>query len=570
MKQQWWHDKIAYQIYPKSFYDANGDGVGDLPGVIEKLDDLKALGVDILWLSPVYRSPFVDQGYDVADYYDIDPAFGTMDDMRRLLCETKKRGMYVLMDLVVNHCSDQHEWFQRAMADPDGAYGAYFYIRDGVNGGPPNNWRSYFGGSAWTRIQGTERYYLHFFAKEQPDLNWTNPAVRRAIYDMVNWWLDQGLAGFRIDAIINVAKDLSFRSYPPDRPDGLVSPDATLAGTDAALRFLDELDRETFRKHDAFTIAELFGYDQQKLARFAGDEGCFSTIFDFDETLLGLDMRGWHAAERVTPRMYRDAVFACQRRAEGVAFLANIIENHDGARGASRYLPEESDAGKKMLGMLMALRKGLPFLYQGQELGMTNKTFSDVSEADDISTAAEYEEALAAGLSREEALAVIGRFSRDNARTPYPWSAAENAGFTCGTPWLPLNGNYCAINLEDERRDPDSVYNFYKRLIAFRKDARWRDALIYGAFEPAYTEDDEIFAFYRTGETQRLLVLTNYSGTVKRLTLDAPYRALLLNNYAGLEGDGRALQLLPYQAVVLDMPYEKARKRGCISRTTVV
>ena len=553
MKKQWWHDKVAYQIWPKSFYDGNGDGVGDIPGMIEKLDYLHALGVEILWISPVYRSPFVDQGYDISDYYDIDPSFGTMADMERLLTETKKRGMYVLMDLVVNHCSDQHAWFRQALADPGGEYGRYFYFRKGCGDAPPNNWRSYFGGSAWTRLPDSELWYLHFFAKEQPDLNWTNPTVRRKIYDMVNWWLDKGLAGFRLDAIINVAKDLTFADKPADRADGMVSPFRALGGAAAALRYLDELNEKTFRPHGALTVAELFDYDKAQLARFAGDGGCFSTLFDFSTTLLGLDARGWYAAEPVTAKMYRDAIFESQREAGDTAFLSNIIENHDEPRGVSRYLSETTEDGKKMLALLTMLRRGLPFLYQGQEIGMENKRFTDLREVNDVDTLAQYREARAAGLSDAQALEVIGRFSRDNGRTPFQWSDAANAGFTTGTPWTPPNPNYGRICLSAQQDDPDSLYSFYRRLIALRKDARYRETIVWGAFVPAYAEDDEVFAFYRVGEGQCLLVIANDSNAARCVRLHDCVRAAVVNTQPALSLQNGALTMAPWQALVLEV-----------------
>ena len=282
MKKRWWHNKTAYQIYPKSFLDSNGDGIGDLRGIIEKLDYLKELGIGIVWISPVYQSPFVDQGYDISDYYAIDPAFGTMEDMEELLAEAKKRDIAIVMDLVVNHCSDQHEWFQKALKDPFGPYGAYFYIREGKDGRPPCNWRSYFGGSVWESLPGYDNlFYLHMFAKEQPDLNWENPKLRQEIYKMIRWWLEKGVAGFRIDAIINIKKDLRFSDFPADREDGMCAGTTMLACAHGILDFLTEMKEEAFAPYHAFTIGELFDFDQQELKRYIGEEGCFESIFDF-------------------------------------------------------------------------------------------------------------------------------------------------------------------------------------------------------------------------------------------------------------------------------------------------
>ncbi len=339
MERQWWHNKAAYQIWPKSFYDSNGDGVGDLPGITAKLDYLKELGVDIIWLSPVYQSPLADQGYDISDYQAIDPRFGTMEDMDHLLEEAKKRDIRLVMDLVVNHCSDEHIWFRRAVADPEGPYGQYFYFRKGKNGKPPCNWRGYFGGSVWSLVPGqTDLYYLHLFHKKQPDLNWENPALRREIYSMINWWLDKGVAGFRIDAIVNIKKDLGFRDYPADRPDGLSDCRRMLTEPGVAEglgAFLEEMKRETFAPHKAFTVGEVFDTDPARLAEFIGPEGHFSTMFDFAPTCLGKDTQGWARAKQPTTTQYRDACFASQRQAAGVGFLANIIEKPDAPRGGS-------------------------------------------------------------------------------------------------------------------------------------------------------------------------------------------------------------------------------------------
>ena len=286
MGKKWWHDKVAYQIYPKSFLDTNGDGIGDLRGIISKLDYLKKLGIDIIWLSPIYKSPFVDQGYDIADYYAIAEEFGTMEEFDELLAEAKKRDMHIIMDLVINHCSDKHEWFQKALADPDGAFADYFYFRKGKNGNPPSNYRSYFGGSCWEKVAGTDKYYFHMFAKEQPDLNWENPKLRQELYKMINWWLEKGLSGFRIDAIINIKKDLNFPDFAPDGKDGLASCWKMVESVDGVGKLLEDLKKSTFEKYDAFTVGEVFNMKPDELPEFIGETGHFSTIFDFSAHTL--------------------------------------------------------------------------------------------------------------------------------------------------------------------------------------------------------------------------------------------------------------------------------------------
>ncbi|NLL78519.1 MAG: alpha-glucosidase [Clostridiales bacterium] len=557
MKRKWWHEKVAYQIYPKSFFDANGDGVGDLRGIIEKLDYLKELGIDIIWISPIYQSPFVDQGYDISDYYAIDPAFGTMEEMEELLAEAKKRDMYILMDLVVNHCSDKHEWFQKALKDPDGEYGKYFYIMEGKEDGtPPCNWRSYFGGSVWEPIPGTNKYYLHMFAKEQPDLNWENPAVREEIYKMMNWWLDKGLSGFRIDAIINIKKDLTFSDLPADRDDGLAAGWKMLEHASGIEVFLKEMRDRTFRPHNAFSIGELFNFKAEDLENFIGDDGCFESIFDFSTTQVGMCDEGWYKSRRITPDEYRDIVFDSKKTSCNIGFLANIIENHDEPRGVSHYIPEGecNEMSKKMLAAVMMMSYGLPFLYQGQEIGMTNMEFESISQINDISTIDEYHVALRAGLSEKEALKAVSAMSRDNARTPVQWSAEKNAGFTgADSTWLPVNPNYKTVNVEAEMQDENSVYHFYKKLIALRKNPKYKETVVYGDFIPVWQEQDRLMAFYRKSKERTLLVIANYSVNIREIPFTDHVKHLLLNNAADFTvQDGKAI-LKGYQAVVLEV-----------------
>lgn len=553
MKKQWWHDKVAYQIYPKSFRDTNGDGIGDLRGVISKLDYLKELGIDIIWLSPIYQSPFADQGYDISNYYEIDPRFGTMEDLQELIDEAKKRNLYVLLDLVVNHCSDEHEWFQKALKDPKGEYGDYFYIREGKDGKEPSNIRSYFGGSAWEQIGDTGLYYLHLFHKKQPDLNWENPVVRKEIYDMINWWLKKGIAGFRIDAIMNIKKALPFHDYEPDREDGLADCRQMLKENKGVMDFLKEMRDATFHKYDAFTVGEVFNEKKEELCDFIGEDGCFSSIFDFSQTVFGASEKGWYDNRPVTPDDYRKCCFDSQERAEGIGFLSNIIENHDEPRGVSRYIPEGecSDAAKKMLATLYFLLKGMPFIYQGQEIGMENVAFENIDQYDDISTLEEYQVAIENGLSKEQALEAVKRYSRDNARVPFQWDDSESAGFTTGTAWLPVSKDYPAINLQHQSADPDSVFHFYKKLIALRKNEEYKDTLVYGQLKPAYLDMERLMAYYRNGEHERILVIGNFKMEEQEIDLMEPYRKILLNNYDTVREAGKKLLLKGYQVLVL-------------------
>ncbi len=554
MIKRWWHDKTAYQIYPKSFYDSNGDGIGDIPGIIGKLDYLKDLGVDIIWLSPCYQSPLADQGYDISDYYSIDPRFGTMEDMDRLIAEAKKRDMYILMDLVVNHCSDEHEWFRKACEDPDGKYGRYFYLRDKKEGELPTNWRSYFGGPVWEDLPGTDKQYLHVFHKKQPDLNWENPEVREEVYKNMNWWLEKGLGGFRIDAIINIKKALPLHSYEPDREDGLCDIGAMLEEASGIGEFLGEMRDRTFRKYDAFAVGEVFNEKPGELPDFIGENGYFSSMFDFNEAIFGHSEKGWYDASPITPDDYRNCCFAAQAKVGDIGFLSNIIENHDGPRGASHYIPQGDccDESKKMLAALNFMLRGIPFIYQGQELGMENLPVTSIDQVDDISARNEYQVALEAGLSPEDAIKAISAQSRDNARTPMQWSDEENAGFTTGTPWLKVNPNYTAINAAAQTADGNSVYSFYKKLIALRKNPAYRETIVYGALEPLWQNRHNLMAYYRKGNPT-LLVVGNFQKEVQQIVLPAAYQNVLLNNYENIVEDNGTVTLQGYQVLILEL-----------------
>ena len=517
MKKKWWHNKIAYQIYPKSFLDTNGDGIGDIEGIINKLDYLKDLGIDILWISPMYHSPMVDNGYDISDYYAIDPMFGTMEDMKRLIDEAKKRDMYLLMDLVVNHCSSQHEWFQKAMADPDGEYGTYFYIKEGKNGQPPTNWRSYFGGSVWEKVPGYEnKFYLHSFAKEQPDLNWENEVVREKIYEMICWWMDQGLAGFRIDAIMNIKKDLTWSDLEPDGPDGLADVYKVTGKVKGIGDFLLEMKHRCFEPYDALTVGEAMFVKEEILPQFIGDQN--------------------------------------QKIIEKAGFEANIIENHDQPRGASLFIPEEDYGFYSLsaLAMIMLCQRGLPFLYQGQEIGMSNRRW-EYAEFNDLETINQYHIAREAGMSEEQALKIASHHSRDNARTPMQWNHDENAGFSTEKPWMPVNENYKIVNVKDEEKEYGSILNFYKRLIAFRKSGEYNEILTYGDFKPMYEEEYHIFAYSRSYGDQKLVLICNFSSEGKSVELLEDYESVVFVNYEQTTVIGNRLQMKPYECVV----YEK-------------
>ena len=561
MEKKWWHDKVAYQIYPKSFLATNGDGIGDLRGIISKLDYLKKLGIDIIWLSPIYKSPFVDQGYDIADYYAIAEEFGTMEEFDELLAEAKKRDMHIIMDLVINHCSDKHEWFQKALADPDGAFADYFYFRKGKNGNPPSNYRSYFGGSCWEKVPGTDKYYFHMFAKEQPDLNWENPKLRQELYKMINWWLEKGLSGFRIDAIINIKKDLNFPDFAPDGKDGLASCWKMVENVDGVGKLLEDLKKSTFEKYDAFTVGEVFNMKPDELPEFIGETGHFSTIFDFSAHTLTDGEHGWYDAPKLEFAKWRATIIQAQLETQKYGFKANIIENHDEPRGASRFLPSyaQTPDGIKMLGTISLLLRGIPFIYQGQEIGMRNAKWSSMEEFNDISTKDQYHTAREAGLSDQEALEVCSRMSRDNARTPMQWTSGENGGFTKGTPWLKVNPLFKDVNVEAQEQDPDSVLNYYRKLVALRKSDELKEVFTYGEFLPEYENVDGVMAFYRKDESKCILVAANFGKDAATIKLKSKIEKVWLSNRIDgtVDCEKDSLNLRSCEVVVLELENHK-------------
>ena len=561
MGKKWWHDKVAYQIYPKSFLDTNGDGIGDLRGIISKLDYLKKLGIDIIWLSPIYKSPFVDQGYDIADYYAIAEEFGTMEEFDELLAEAKKRDMHIIMDLVINHCSDKHEWFQKALADPDGAFADYFYFRKGKNGNPPSNYRSYFGGSCWEKVPGTDKYYFHMFAKEQPDLNWENPKLRQELYKMINWWLEKGLSGFRIDAIINIKKDLNFPDFAPDGKDGLASCWKMVESVDGVGKLLEDLKKSTFEKYDAFTVGEVFNMKPDELPEFIGETGHFSTIFDFSAHTLTDGEHGWYDAPKLEFAKWRATIIQAQLETQKYGFKANIIENHDEPRGASRFLPSyaQTPDGIKMLGTISLLLRGIPFIYQGQEIGMRNAKWNSMEEFDDISTKDQYHTAREVGLSDQEALEVCSRMSRDNARTPMQWTSGENGGFTKGTPWLKVNPLFKDVNVEAQEQHPDSVLNYYRKLVALRKSDELKEVFTYGEFLPEYENVDGVMAFYRKDESKCILVAANFGKDAATIKLKSEIEKVWLSNRIDgtVDCEKDSLNLRSCEVVVLELENHK-------------
>ena len=552
----WWKNKVAYQIYPRSFLDTNGDGIGDLNGITEKLDYLQKLGIDLVWLSPVYRSPMDDGGYDISDYRDINPMFGTMKDMDRLIAEAKKRGIRLLMDLVVNHCSDEHPWFQKALREPDSEEAGYFwFVRSGDT--PPNNWASMFGGSAWEPV-GDGRWYMHLFSKKQPDLNWENPKLRQKVYEMIRFWLDKGLGGFRIDAITHIKKMPGLPSGPSGSPDGLVGCHAYTRCIDGIGDFLKELRDETFSRYECITVAEAAGVPPHQLVDYVGPDGYFSTMFDFSYAEPYNYGSGWHTAKGPGEwdfRSWRDALYLSQTETQKIGRGAVFLENHDYPRACQKFIPEKdhSPAVQKMLGQLFFFLYGIPFIYQGQELGMTNARFDSIDQIDDISTKNHYRIALADGLTPEVALPLICRYSRDNARVPFPWNSSQNGGFCAPgvRPWICVHPDYPDVNAAAEETDPDSVLSFYKEMIRLRKSSEYSSTIIDGVFAPILRRYGKLIAYTRIGE-RKTAVICSLSDRARSIRLPFRPRKIIQASRPGWNVNGRDIRLLPYQSVFIE------------------
>lgn len=536
MKNNWWKESVVYQIYPQSFMDSNGDGIGDFNGIIRKLDYLQNLGVDVLWICPMYASPLVDNGYDISDYYKVNPIFGTNEDMEHLIEEAQKRNIKIILDLVVNHCSDQHEWFQKAMKDPNCEEASYFYFRTTENDKEPNNWRSNFGGSVWSRLPDG-RWYYHTFAKEQPDLNWECKELRQKIYEMINWWLEKGIAGFRIDAITFIKKDLSFASRHTN--DGERYPVENLTDYKGIGTFLDEMKEQCFDKYNCMTVAEAPGVDDAAFERYAGKNGYFSMIFDFGwENMEGEnDKSSIHAVERWKKKMFTHVAHN-----SGIGWSAIFLENHDQSRCLNKFLERENISfySASALASIYFFLYGTPFIYQGQEIGMTNVKWKNINDMDDIRAKRTYEEAVGQGKDPDEVLAYFSELGRDNARTPMQWDDSENGGFTCGKPWIKCNDNYRTINAQSQVNDPDSLYNYYKRLIQCYHDHA--DIVRQAEFRPMYEEYPGLFAYEREVNGKGLLVIVNF--TNEKLMFQKIDQKCVLCNYHETESEW----LQPYEA----------------------
>ena len=530
-KQDWWKEAVIYQIYPKSFQDSNGDGIGDLPGITSRLDYLHKLGVDALWLCPVLASPQVDNGYDVSDYRSIDPMFGSMEDMRTLIREARARGIGILMDLVLNHTSDQHRWFQQACQGRDNPYHDYYIWRDGAPSALPNDMRAAFGGPAWTYVPTLGQYYFHQFAPQQPDLNWANPAVRQELYAMIRFWMDQGVEGFRLDVIDQIAKE-------PDRK--------ITANGPRLMELLRELNRETWGGKNLVTVGEAWGADIPRARQYSAPDGSvFSMVFQFEQMCLDHEADKWVPKAMALPEL-KASIARWQQGLHGCGWNSLFWDNHDLPRIVSRWGDDgacRADSAKALAVALHGLQ-GTPYIYQGEELGMTNAPYP-VEELRDLESINAYNEMVERGMSESDALAAIHRMMRDNARTPMQWTAGPHAGFTDGDPWMMVNPNYTEINAAAALADPDSVFYTYQKLIALRKTHR---VFAEGDFTLLCPEDEQVFAYLRRGAGQEMLVAVNLSGRSAPFALPEAFagRAPLL----ATQGAPLAGALRPWEALI--------------------
>ena len=536
IQRKWWQNAVVYQIYPRSFQDSNGDGIGDIPGIIRRLDYLADLGIDAVWLSPVYRSPQDDNGYDISDYQDIDPMFGTLEDMEELIREAKKRNIRIVMDLVLNHSSDEHRWFQEAKKSKDNPYHDYYVWRDGKEGVLPNEMKSVFGGPAWEWVPEVGQYYFHQFSVKQPDLNWENEKVRREIYDMILWWMDKGVGGFRLDVIDQIAKE----------------PDLGITNNGPRLHeFIRELSRETFQKGDLITVGEAWGADPERAKLYSNPDGSeFSMVFQFEHICLDQQegKEKWDLAPLSLVKL-KENLAKWQRELMDCGWNSLFWDNHDLPRIVSRW----GNDGKyrvesaKMLATVLHGMKGTPYIYQGEELGMTNVRFPDISHYRDIETLNMYRERKAAGYPEAEIMASLYAKSRDNARTPMQWDDGTNAGFTEGTPWIEVNPNYPEINARAEMEEGDSIYHYYQKLIRLRKDLK---IFVDGDFRLLLEEDPDIFAYERQAAGEKLRVIANFTEKTLPCSLLTACKeeAVLIHNYGELPEDG---SLRPYEAMMI-------------------
>lgn len=543
MEKKWWHRSVVYQIYPRSFKDTNGNGVGDLRGVIEKLDYLKELGIDVIWLSPVYKSPMDDNGYDISDYQDIAPEFGTMADMDELIEQANYRGIRILMDLVVNHTSDEHPWFLEAKKSKDNPYRDYYIWRDPAeDGGVPNELNSTFSGTAWQYDETTGQYYLHLFSKRQPDLNWENPKLREEVYQMMNFWLKKGIGGFRMDVIDLIGKEI----------------DQVITGNGPQLHpYLQEMNQASFGNYDVLTVGETWGATPEIAKLYSNPSRHeLSMVFQFEHVSID-----WHPQEgKWRPTTFdfikfKEILSKWQTSLKGEGWNSLFWNNHDLPRIVSRWGNDQEYRVQtaKMFASLLHLMQGTPYIYQGEEIGMTNVQFDSLEEYNDIEIHQFYRDNLQKGYTHEQMMEAIWKNGRDNARTPMQWDESEHAGFTSGTPWLKVNPNYKTINVEKALEDKQSIFYHYKKLIELRKNSNYSDTIIYGDYKLLLPEDHQVFTYTREDEQYKLLVVANFSEEEITRTFEDEVKEVILSNYNDSSLELSNLKLRPYETIIFEL-----------------
>ena len=549
MKKAWWKEAIVYQIYPRSFCDSNGDGIGDLNGITSKLDYLKELGIDVIWLSPVYKSPNDDNGYDISDYEAIMTEFGTMDDFDKMLSEAHKRGIKIVMDLVVNHTSDEHPWFVESRSSKDNPKRDYYIWKEGKNGKEPNNWGSAFSGPAWKYDEKTDMYYLHLFSVKQPDLNWENQKVRKEVFDMMTRWCKKGIDGFRMDVISLISKP---EGFPDAEVVGLYGDMNICANGPKVHDYLKEMNQKVLSKFDIMTVGETAGVTLDEAKRYANSEGSeLNMVFQFEHMNLDSGEKFKWSTKHIPLVPLKENLTKWQLGLDNVAWNSLYFCNHDQPRIVSR-LGDDSDEFRELSAKCIAtclhMMQGTPYVYQGEELGMTNTVFNSVDDFRDLESVNAYRELIESGLyTKEDMFPKIAHKSRDNARTPMPWDTSENAGFTTGTPWLALNPNYNKINVADQLKREDSVFHYYQKLIKLRKEY---EIIVYGKYELLLPDDEHIFAYVRTLGNQKLLVVCNFSKTEQKFDFSGYENAkVLISNYDGNISEKATLK--PYSAIAL-------------------
>ena len=574
LDKKWWKKEVGYQIYPRSFYDSNNDGIGDLNGITEKLDYLKNLGITLIWVCPIFKSPMDDNGYDISDYYDVNLEFGTKEDLERLIAEAEKRGIKIILDLVINHTSDEHEWFLEALRNPESKYRDYYIFKRGENGLPPTNWRSHFGGSAWEKVEGetdengNEMYYLHLFSKKQPDLNWENPEVREELYKMVNYWLEKGIAGFRVDAINSIKKNARYLDLPVDGADGFAYSIKYTLNQPGIEEFLGELAKKTFKKHNCMTVAETPLLEYERYNDFIGENGFFSMIFDFSYSDLDMTKGGFYYSLRDIPTVeLRNKIFESQLTQQKYGWGAPFLENHDLPRSLNKFFGKKAnEANAKLLANVFFFLRGTPFIYQGQEIGMDNFVRNDISEFDDIASKDQYQRALGEGFSSEEALYFVNKRSRDNSRTPMQWDNSKNAGFSKdenSKSWIKLTGSQATTNVADQINDKDSIFSHYKKMIDLRQNGKYSDCLTFGDFLSVPLENEKIIAYVRKYKNQKVLCISNFSELKQEVKLSEIAKALgekeikigeiLINNFDGFENNGEKVVFEGFQSLLVEI-----------------